>query len=514
MFRGLSFRARCALATLMLAALPACEETPPPKDPSSQIDPAEQAKIKKSRQKIDAANEAADTKKYDDARKLLREAQELGVESHKFEISEVLEKVDKRQAKLWANEAHDLFEAKKCEEAFAKLAEQINDLDSETFTREVRRLAGDEGQKCASGAVDELMTAGKFAEARAFANAAPTKAVLGPGDAKKLATELDLVIVEALKGQVAEPIKAKKWDEAVGKIDAAVKANHATEEIAAQVLAVVREAAAPELAAQAGRAVGQADAKKQLGLVDATMKLLKWELTSPEGVAPPKEKAAPEDLARKRDGLATWVEAARLNIKMGKRPEKKYLHGKYAVLPAMKIDAPSKRDLEAGSEVWLLGVSKDKALVADSDPGTFVLSAQFERAIGWVPFDRLMKDPTAEWLPPNDQLKDEQVWAPLGTDDLLWLGKVTEVKGKEISVQSLADSSKVAKFTRDKLRAGKLAVGLKLVAQCKDPKKVVTLDEIVPPGRSVRLNCEGTEGIKEEVLENLRTKVDLLPASK
>ncbi len=125
-----------------------------------------------------------------------------------------------------------------------------------------------------------------------------------------------------------------------------------------------------------------------------------------------------------------------------------------------------------------------------------------------------MKDPTADWLPPNDQLKGEQVWAPLGTDDVLWLGKVTEVKGKEISVQSLADRNKVAKFSRDKLRAGKLAVGLKLVAQCKDPKKVVTLDEVIPPGRSVRLNCEGTEGIKEEVLENLRTKVDLLPASK
>ena len=32
--------------------------------------------------------------------------------------------------------------------------------------------------------------------------------------------------------------------------------------------------------------------------------------------------------------------------------------------------------------------------------------------------------------------------------------------------------------------------------------------------RSVRFNCGGTEGIKEEVLENLRTKIDLLPASK
>lgn len=514
MLRGFPFHARCALAVLMLAAVPACEEPPPPKDPSSQIDPAEKAKIGKSRSKIDAGSEALDTKNYDEARKLLREAAELAVESHKFEISELQEKLDKRQAKALANEAHTLFEQKKCAEAFAQLAEQMADLDSETFAREIRRLSGDEGQKCASAALDTFTTTGKFGDARAFVNDAPTKAVLGPAGVKKLMTELDLVIVEALKGQIDADVKAKKWEEAVAKIDAAVKANSATEEIAAQVLQVVRDAAAPELAAQAARSVGGADARKQLGLIDATMKLLKWETTAPDGTLPPKEKTAPEDLARKRDGLAVWVEAAKSNIKMGKKPERKYLHGKIALMPAMKIDAPSKRDLAPGTELWLIGVSKDRALVADVDPNSFVLSAIFERAIGWVRLDRLMKDPTVDWLPPEDQLKGEMVWAPLGTDEVLWLGKVTEIKGKDISISVVADPNKIVKLPRAKLRAGKLAVGLKLTGMCKDPKKVVAIEEVIPPGRSVRINCEGTDGIKEEVLENLRTMAEHLPASK
>jgi len=523
MIRGLSVSARRAtpglrfgaIAALLLALAPAaCEETPPAKDPSSKIDPAEQAKIQKSRSKIDAAKDALDSKAYDQARKLLREASELGVESHKFEIEETAEKLDKRQAKMWFNEAHELFGQKKCVEAFAQLAEQIDGLESETFTREIRKLTATEAQECASGAIDAMSANGKFAEARAFASAAPTKSVLGPAGAKKLATELDLVIAEALKGQVDPDVKAKKYGVALEKIDAAVKSGNATEEIAATAIAHVRDAATPDIAAQAAAAIGRGDASKTLVAIDATIKQLRWEPTAPDGTPAPKEKATPDELAKKRDGLATWVEAQRLQIKMGNRPEKKYLHGKMALQPAAKADAPSRRDLAPGTELWVIGVAKDRALVADVDPGTSQLAVVFEKSVGWVKLDRLQKSPTVDWLPPDDQLKGEQVWGPLRSGQtLLELGTVTDVTGKDVSVKRMTDGQ-ITKLARGKLRPGKIAVGLKLVGVCKEKEKEVPVDEIVPPGRSVRFNCGGTEGIKEEVLESLRTKTELLPASK
>lgn len=515
MIRGLPASAVRAVTILLLALpLAACEETPTPKDPSSKIDPAEQAKIQKSRSRIDGAQEALDGKDYDKARKMLREAAELGVESQKFEIDEIAEKIDKRQAKMWANEAHELFVQKKCAEAFGQLTEQIEGLESEAFTREVRKLIGAEAQKCANEAIDTMTTTGKFAEARTFVNAGPTKTVLGPTGAKKLGAELDAVIAEVIKGQLAEDIKAKKWGQAIEKIDAAVKAGQATEDIAAQALAVVREAAAPELGAKAISVVGQGDAVKTLVVIDATIKLLRWEPTAADGTPAPKEKAVPEELGKKRDALAVWVEAWRLQIKMGKKPEKKYVHGKFALLPATKIDAASRRDVANGTEVWVLGLSKDRALIADADPGSLLLSAQFEKAIGWIKLDRLQKDPTATWLPPDDQLKGEQVWGPLRAGEaLLELGTVTDVLGKDVSVKRMTDGQ-VTKLARGKLRPGKLAVGQKLAGMCKEKEKIVAIDEVVPPGRSVRINCEGTEGIKEEVLENLRTKLELLPPSK
>jgi hypothetical protein len=515
MIRGLPSPLLRTIAILVLSLAPvACDETPPPKDPTTKLDPAEQAKIHKSRQKIDAAKDALDSKGYDQARKLLKEASDLNVESHKFEIEETLEKLDKRQAKMWFNEAHELFTQKKCKEAFSQLAEQIDGLQSEAFTRELRKLAGAEAQECANAAIDSMTTAGKFAEARAFANADSTKAVLGAPGAKKLATELDLVIAEAIKGQIQDDIKAKKWGQAIDKVDAALKAGNATEDIAAQAIAAVRDAAAPDLGAQASKAIGSGDAAKVLAQVDATFKLLRWEPNAADGTPAPKEKAAPDEVNHKRDGLAAWVEAQRLRVKMGKKPEKMYLHGKFALVPAAKSDAASRRDLANGTELWVLGVAKDKALVADGDPGSAQLSAMFEKAIGWVKLDRLQKENTAEWLPPDDQLKGEQVWGPLRSGEtLLELGTVTDVLGKDISVKRLADGQ-VSKQPRAKLRPGKIAVGLQLVGVCKDAAKVVKIMEIVPPGRSVRFHCEGTEGIKEDVLEDLRTKLDLLPASK
>lgn len=516
MLRRFSFRLVPAAALLSFAlATVACEETPPPKDPSKQLDPAEVARIQKSRQKIDGAKDALDTKNYDQARKLLREAAELGVESHKFEIDETADRIDKRQAKAWANEAHDLYEQKKCKEAFDQLTEQINGLESEAFTRELRKLTGTEAQQCASNSVDAMTMAGKFADARTFVNAASTKAVLGPTGAKKLVTELDLVIAEALKVQVSGEIKAKKWGDALAKIDAAVKAGDATDDIAAQVLAVVREAAAPDLAAQASNAIGTGRAAKELAAIDATIKLLRWEPTAQDGTPAAKEKATPAELSTMRDALATWAQAQTLRIKMGKKPEKRYLHGKFALMPAMAIDAASRRDLAPGTELWILGTAKDRALVAEAAPESFALSAVFEKAVGWVKLDRLVNEPTTEWLPPDDQLKDLQVWGPLRSGEtLLELGTVVEVKGKDVSVKRMTDGQ-VSKHPRAKLRPAKIALGVKLTGVCvKDRPKVVTIDEIIPPGRSVKFNCEGTEGIKEEVLENLRTKLELLPASK
>src|SRR5580692_11458931 len=114
-FAPSSFRpVRAALFTLAgLAALPslgllACEdETPVKKGPVTAADPAEQARIDQGKKLLRAANEAFAAKQYDKVRKLLRKAAEINVESQRFEIEEAQDRLDKRQARLWANEVDE-----------------------------------------------------------------------------------------------------------------------------------------------------------------------------------------------------------------------------------------------------------------------------------------------------------------------------------------------------------------------------------------------------------------------
>jgi len=509
-----------ALSVLLLIGIGAasCGGAPPPPNPATSDasgDAGEQDKIEKSKRKIADANRAFNVKSYDKARKLLAEASQLAVESQKYEIDELLEKIDKKEARLHANEAEEKLKQKDCAGAFKDLAAAIDQKKSEAFSRELRRLVQTQSIQCVQASVDESTLAGNYAAARTLVNAKETKTVLGPAW-KKTAAELDGTIAEALKAQVADDLKAKKWSDAIAKLDASVKKGDADESQASIILKSIREAVAPEVAAVCTKAIGQRDAAASLRAVDATIKLVRWEALPPDAAALAKDKALPEDLARKREALATWVEGQHLGLKPLKKPEKRWTYGKLPVVPGSKADGESKRDLPSGTEVWLIGQTKDKALVAETRPEGTSTAAVFEKAAAWVPLDRLAKESTADWVPPDDQLKGARVWAPLRPPDtLLELGTVSDVSGKEISVKRLADDA-VVKVQRSSLRNGRLAPGTKVTAVCRTKDETAKIEELLTAGRAVpavKIKCDGGEE-KEEFLPALRAKPEFLPASK
>ncbi len=490
------------------------EAAPPPKEPTSAgVDATEQQNLEKSKAKIADATRALNAKSYDKARKLLKEASALGVESHRFEISELLEKLDKRHAKLWANETTEKLDAKDCEGAFKDLAAQIKELDSEVFAREVRKLVAAGALKCVQAVVDEKTVAGEFAAARKLVEAEDTKVVLGAQAQNKVETELDGTIEEALKGIVAADVKAKKWADAMAKLDATVKKGDADEAQAAAILEVIRAAIAPDLQAAAQKSTGSRDGPATLKQVDAQIKLVRWELLPAETAELAKDKALPEGLRRARQALAVWVEAQRVAMKPLKKPEKRWTHGKVALLPAANMAGESKIDLQPGTEVWIIGQTKDKALIAEASPGEGSLPTLLEKASAWVPVDRLAKEPTIDWVPPDDQLKGVRVWGPFrAPETALELGTVTEVSGADVTAKRVTDDKEV-KVPRKSLRGGRLAVGTKVLTFCKAKDEKATITEVMPGGRAVKLKCDSGE-LKEETLAGLRARPEDLPKSK
>lgn len=501
-----------SLATL-LGGLGCAEEAPVKKAPSTAVDAAEHGRLEQGRKKLAEANGAITEKKFDRARKLLREALELGNESQRFEVEEVTEKLDKREAKLWVSDVSAALKEKDCSGAVKQLADHIKELASDVFTKEVRRLAGSDALKCLQTEVDDKVLASAYADARKLANAVESRTLLGQSAHKRLAVEVEATILDALRGQITDDLKAKKWAEVMQKIDEAVKKGDATPEQAAELFASARKEAAPEVIAIAQRALGQGDAPQALRQVNALIKLLRWEELPPDAAALAKDRALPADVARKREALATWVEAGRVTLKVLKRPEKRWAHGKIAITPPAQLDGASKRDIAHGAEVWIIGTTKgNRALLAGADPGAVPLTAMFDKVIGWAPVDRLAQETTASWVMPDEQLKGERVWAPLRKDEPLWeLGVVTEVVGKEVSVKRVADDA-VIKVTRKQLRSGRLSPGTRLVTFCTAKDQPAKIAEVLPNG-NVKIKCDSGQE-KEEVLASLRSKPDVLPPTK
>jgi hypothetical protein len=396
------------------------------------------------------------------------------------------------------------------------MSAQMNDLESDVFSKELRRLTSEQATECLTAVMDEATLATRYADARALVNAPETKEVLGAAAWKKVSSELDATITDALRAQLADDLKEKRWIQAMEKLNASVKKGDADEAQGAILLEDVRKALAPELEGMMSKGVGQRDAASILKVADTLIKLVRWEVLAPDVAELQKDKALPASLVTKHNALSAWVEGQRAAAKIKKKPEKRWTHGKVMLFPPANQNGESKRDLAPATEVWVVAQTKEKALIADADPGAGALPSIFEKVIGWVPLDRLAPESTATWIPPNDQLKGVRVWAPLRSPDpLLELGLVSEVQGKDILVKRLSDD-KIVKVQRKQLRTGVLAPGTKVLAFCTAKDQQAVVEEVLTAGRSVpsvRIKCEGGT-VKEEFLPGLRAKPEFLPETK
>ncbi len=499
---------------LFALAAPGCGEDPAlKKGAADAVDPAEQARVEQARKLLAEAGTELDDKHYDKARALLQQAEKLEVESLKFEIEQSLEKVDKRQAKVWANEVDEQLKGKACGEALKQLQEPLES-HGEAFAKELRRLVGTDALKCLQGQADEKIGAGAYAEARRLLSTEASEAVLGAAGHKKLSAEVELTIVEALRAQLTADLKARKWAAAVAKIDAMEKRGDATTAQAHELLGAVRDGVGAEIETIVSKTAGARDAAKAIEQIDALIKAVRWKLARGEAADEKAgDDALPAPLLHKRDELAIWAEAQRAGLKPIKKPELRYALGKVALNPPDAFEGATRRDVLHGSKVWVVGTAKNKSLVTVVEPASAALGQVIDKIAGWAPTDRLSHDPTADALLPDSQLVGERVWGPLRPPDgMMELGVVSEVSGREVTVKRIADGAPI-KLPRAKLRRGHLPPGTKVITFCTAKDMPAQVVEVPLVGRSAKLRCDGGQE-KEEDLASLRTKVELLPPGK
>ncbi len=498
-----------ALAPLVAALSAACAPPPPPKHSASVevLSADEREKHARGNAKLEEANRQIDERNYNKARKALDDVDALGLDSLQFATKEAREKLDKKEAKQRAKEAQPLFESGDCGAAFKKLAQRSGEVDSEAFTGWLRRVVHDDAVQCMSSKLEEAAKSQAYQPFRTLLGAASTKVVLGSQGVGKITEELTASVVDSLGASIADDVKAKRWGDAMAKLDESVKSGAASESDAAAVVKGVREALAPELVAMATRSIGTKDAEVAQSELDKLIQLARWSSVL-QG-----DDALPEGIARARMTLAVWVEALRAGAKVMKAPEARFAHGTVAVQPASKIDGESKRDLSPAQSVWLVAQNKTHGLVALEAPKGD-LAASLEKAIGWVRLERLAKVSTVDWLPPDDQLKGALVWGPFREGDVVnELGTVDLVKGDKFLVKRLYDD-KVVPASRKSLRVGRLAPGMKVLTICATQDQPATVVEVLVGGRGAKLKCDAGDTEIDQPLSSIRARSDMLPTPK
>jgi hypothetical protein len=492
-------------AALALAA-GGCE-APDAKSAASgpEVRPAEAARL------CADARKALDHRSFDVARETAMRAHRIGGKSERADAEQIIARADAGAAELFANEMRERLDAKDCAGAIAEIDRVKGDLSRETFVRALRSSVGDGLLACVRGTLAKGKARGSLGKARALVTSPATRALLGEAAFGMVSAELDEAVAAELGKRIAEDVRLGRLPEAMKRIDAAVQGGEATAEQAAPAVEQVRRAVAVEIEAIVGRTVGERDGKDALARIDELAALVRWDVDTTYEAPDPK-RAMPEAVKRRRDVLLVWNEALRVKMKPSKKADRRYTHGRVAVLPAEASDAEARGKLAAAAEVWVIGTSRDKALVARAEPSG-PLAIKLEKAIGWVPLSRLSFVPTNGMLPPDDELVGARVWGPLGStrEALLELGTVTRVDGKDALVQPLADRPPV-KVAVHALKSGYVAVGTRVVATCAAKTQRATVVDVLGDDRdeaSVRVACD--DGTTAEVaLGSLTTRPELL----
>ena len=302
--------------TLALAVSVACipeESGETPTTPTSS-EGKKLTKEQEGEKLIEEAKTAFGEGNFAMARERLKAADDLDIQAQRVAVSDFRDKIDRAQAKFWADQTKPKFKANDCAAALRKLHDPLATLGtSKVFVDELRRLVSSDAHACIDEAVDAKLRTGGFSAARDYLNSEDIKAVLGEESLKKLVASVDLTIVEALRAKVESDVSAHHYREAFDKIDAMKKTGEANEEQASKLRDVLREAAAGDLVAQAKAATGQPEAAKVLRQVDQAIKVLGWEMPAPDTEAG--EGAPPAELIQARADLAASVGSVRTEAK-------------------------------------------------------------------------------------------------------------------------------------------------------------------------------------------------------
>jgi hypothetical protein len=417
----------------------------------------------------------------------------------------IAKKVDQGRAEGIAAKAIAMANDGRCASATKAVADPLREKSRPHFKQELQKRASGPLLACLEKKLAEEIKGGNIEAARTLLTAPDTTQALTPADYKKAELVLQKVLVAESTTEIKPLLAEKNWAGAIAKLGELKEKGKLAAGEHAVAIVLVQDAIKADVLDSIKTAVTSKKPSTALTAVDAAIKTANWT-------------KMPKEITQARRTLLVAVECEKLKCKL-ERPSTAWAWGEVGLGSPVNPTEIGDDKLTHAQKLWVIGRSGTQLLVASSDPGAVEGGAALDKATGWADAKQIKNTDTELWLPPNDQLKSVQVWAPLRPPAKEYhLGVVKNVEGKNAVVTRMADKTDVT-VPLTSLRVGKLNPGLKVLAFCVDqvhtePAKVesvVSTDANMP---KVKIVCEKGDISRVEVASALVTKADWLPPKK
>ena len=531
---------------LLAAALVGCGGAPvKKKKPTGDgADPA------KAQLLVNEAKNELESEHFQQARKLLDEANRFSDVKVRHHIELTNQAIDKGEARKVGEQANALAKQGRCSEAVEATAKVAGARPDTEVPKRLRAHTNKALAACIRGLLDKDELA---AAQRVIASPAARSAFTAKKRAA-VAKEVHQAVINKLQDRIAPTMAEREWAKATEVLLNTVKAGEAKPSERDELLTEVRAGIAADVDALVAANFGaKKGAEEALVTVDALLKAgfylpaqhaSEEEEKKTDGTdarvaklfrkdgptkTPPKATGpnvptehVPAKLNDLRNELAMWVTCQRLHCHS--QPTKQgWLYGHANLRPTYEPAGEPLRQLRHGRSVWRIAEAGDNVLISRKDPGQLAdLRARSHVAWGWLPKSALRWENTAEWLPPGSAIIGARVWGPLRKGSKTYeLGTVVGADGNEVQVQRLADRDIVI-AARSSLHFGVVKKGIKVMAFCEATKlqpavvASVKLVKHATQGESrAKVNCVDaagkTSGTQDANFGALRMKPEWLP---
>lgn len=467
-----------------------------------QTQAAAEGKDELARILVARAEDALEKQDFGGAQSLAEEARLYGGLETTERARGVEERIDDNRAKTEAAGVVKLAHKGDCTGAMEASAKAQRGKVRERYVVTLQKESGVALTLCLEKAFAELIEGGKLDAARAMIGSPDAKKALNEESAKAASRALRKAVVSFTTRDIRPMLVEKRWADALAKLDELTKDGTLSAKETPFALELVQEALTKHLV-QLG--VDAWNAKKPGELLAA------YDRDLPHGrYADP-----PEALLSARRRLVVAAECERLRCRLGE-PKQQWLFGKQAMAPAESEGAEVTGSVAHGAQVWVIGKSTGRVLVAQKDPGKTQGPALLDAAEGWLDAKALRATDTSTTLPPKTELAGVRVWGPLRPPSKDYqLGTVERLEGTKVVVKRIGDGSDVT-IALSSIVFGTLESGTRVLAFCTDeinpePAKITGLVTAGGGTPKVKIACDKGNLTRVEVAGALISKREWLP---